>query len=425
MTFCARSDGVETRIIAALNKTMAACMARPAFFMHRPGAGVRDETRHLSMTPNRRFSMVIRGDGRKGSIASGFDVRRRETGPRRFLTFGCHGRDFVALPRQLVVFSMGSRSLGTRGRSAMTARNRIVVLAALLLTPSLTMTAQAQDILWDNGQWNGIGGASNATVDVFGARRTVLFDFVVPDDETWIISGLKWLATWNTLPPGTGTGMEIRFYDDVGDEPGMPISSVVVSTSYTETATGEIAFGRPMYEAVSTFRASTLSPGRYWTDATVVGPENNFWLTADVVDNPCWVDYADLGGLQPSRDIWGGDRDITGALTGTSSGGGYALSVDGSCPGNLTVAWSGAGRGQQGLVIGNREGSTTIPGGPCSGTVLGVQGQVRLVTPPGIFRTRGGNGSISGHAGQGACGKYLQLVKGGTCNTSNVVQISQ
>lgn len=103
----------------------------------------------------------------------------------------------------------------------------------------------------------------------------------------------------------------------------------------------------------------------------------------------------------------------------------YALRVTGQCPGRLTVLWSGAdANAQQALVIGNNLGSTTIPSAfPCSGTVLGVQGGVMMVDPPGFFSTRTGEGRIDGNAGSGACGKYLQLVHGGTCETSNVVQI--
>lgn len=95
------------------------------------------------------------------------------------------------------------------------------------------------------------------------------------------------------------------------------------------------------------------------------------------------------------------------------------------CPGGITIYWTGAGpTGQQALVIGDEPGATTIPGGlPCTGTVLGVQGHVRLVNPPGFFGVQGGQGMMSGNATPAACGKYLQLVKGGTCETSNIAVI--
>ncbi len=99
----------------------------------------------------------------------------------------------------------------------------------------------------------------------------------------------------------------------------------------------------------------------------------------------------------------------------------YNLNVSGLCPGTVTVRWSGATPGrQQALVFGASEGSTTIPTGPCQGTMLGVQGQVRLIE---TFGTGSGAGTISGRAGTSACGHYLQLVESGSCNTSNVRQI--
>jgi len=101
--------------------------------------------------------------------------------------------------------------------------------------------------------------------------------------------------------------------------------------------------------------------------------------------------------------------------------GGYRLNVGGTCPGSVSVDWSGATpSAQQAIVFGNSTGSTTVPGGPCAGTVLGIQGQVRVVN---IIGTGGGSGSVNGRAGTGACGRYLQLVEAGSCNTSNVDQI--
>ncbi len=108
-------------------------------------------------------------------------------------------------------------------------------------------------------------------------------------------------------------------------------------------------------------------------------------------------------------------------LSWEAAGGGYRLDVTGQCPGTLTVSWSGATPArQQGLVFGASQGSTTIPGGPCQGTMLGLQQQVQLVA---AFSTGQGSGSVRGEAGPAACGHYLQLVESGSCNTSNVRQI--
>lgn len=289
----------------------------------------------------------------------------------------------------------------------------------------------ADDDLWDNGiVTDGLNGLSNATDVPFGFRRTLLLDFVIPGGQTWTISGMTWRHEWYSLPPGSGTGFEIRFYDDAGNAPGTPITSVTSSTSYSEVATGGVYFSRQEAESVAGFAGQVLTAGNYWTDATIVGPENSFWNTAPIINNPVWIDYADYGGLQPGINVFGVDYDITGIIQGTmGGGGGYNLTVNmpNGCPGPITVGWSGAGSsGQQALVLGNNTGSTTIPQQyPCAGTVLGIQGGVMEVDPPGFFGVNGGSGSINGNINSGAiCGKYLQLVKGGSCNTSNVAQIN-
>jgi hypothetical protein len=133
-----------------------------------------------------------------------------------------------------------------------------------------------------------------------------------------------------------------------------------------------------------------------------------------------------------NKQVWLYDQNRNGWQgydIGAGGGGGFDLTIDmpGGCPGAITVSWTGSpGTGLQALVIGNSLGSTTIPGTyPCPGTVLGVQGGVQLVDPPGYFNNQGGAGSISGNVNSGAvCGKYLQLVKGGTCETSDVEQIN-
>ncbi|MCC6906701.1 MAG: hypothetical protein IT430_02055 [Phycisphaerales bacterium] len=101
--------------------------------------------------------------------------------------------------------------------------------------------------------------------------------------------------------------------------------------------------------------------------------------------------------------------------------GGYRLSTTGQCPGTVTLRWSGATPSvQQGIVYGANQGSTTIPNGPCQGTMLGLQGGVQLVN---IIGTGNGSGTANGQIGTGICNDFLQLVEAGSCNTSNVSQL--
>ncbi len=114
----------------------------------------------------------------------------------------------------------------------------------------------------------------------------------------------------------------------------------------------------------------------------------------------------------------GGSYALT--LTGCSFGnaGGFFISLTGQCPGQKTLAWTGAGAGQMGIILGSGPGNFTIPGGPCQGTQLGLSGPggLQLYT---IIGTNGGQGQVNATVGTGACGKWVQCIKTNDCSTSN------
>lgn len=141
--------------------------------------------------------------------------------------------------------------------------------------------------------------------------------------------------------------------------------------------------------------------------------------------SPESAEAGDLDG-NGSADLVVSNRDsnnITVHLNTTCTGGGYTLTITGTCPGQVTISWSGATpNAQQALLFATSQGNFVIPTGrPCAGTQLGLSAnQLRVVTPPGTFSTGNGSGSISGNAGAQACGGFLQLIQGGSCTTSNV-----
>lgn len=118
------------------------------------------------------------------------------------------------------------------------------------------------------------------------------------------------------------------------------------------------------------------------------------------------------------------DTTATRMMFVTTSCGGPMLTLDGRCPGEINVAWSGATPNQSmGILYARNAGRFVVPGGPCAGTELGLgANQIQLVS---TVNTGEGSGSINGHAGAGACGGYIQLVlaNGAPCATSNVVQL--
>ncbi|MCC6907460.1 MAG: hypothetical protein IT430_05920 [Phycisphaerales bacterium] len=119
-----------------------------------------------------------------------------------------------------------------------------------------------------------------------------------------------------------------------------------------------------------------------------------------------------------------GSGNILGLAYIPAEPSGPTLRVTGACPGVVTVAWFDATpNSQMGIVFASTTGNLIIPNGPCQGTQLGLSAQnIQLVN---TVNTGGGSGQVSGNAGAGACGGYLQLVivDGSPCATSNGAQL--
>ena len=99
------------------------------------------------------------------------------------------------------------------------------------------------------------------------------------------------------------------------------------------------------------------------------------------------------------------------------------ISLEGECPGEMTVSWDGAVPDRWAVLLTSRiRGPWIVPGTTCGGTVLGIVAPTLRV----VFRTdEDGSGSMQGFVPNGLCGQYLQMVvlEGHPCQTSNVVQI--
>ncbi len=101
------------------------------------------------------------------------------------------------------------------------------------------------------------------------------------------------------------------------------------------------------------------------------------------------------------------------------------LSVEGTCPGQLRVAWEGAEPNRAAALLFSRvRGAYTIAGGAvCGGTMLGL-GTEGLRLHRRFDSGPEGAGEMDGTAVPASCGGYLQIVViGSPCSTSNVVQI--
>jgi len=192
-------------------------------------------------------------------------------------------------------------------------------------TIGVMASAGAADTLWDNGPPDGSNGYSNATVNVFGARRTLLDDFTLDNDT--LIQDFHWQHIWNSFPAGSGSGILLSFWNDAGGAPGtLSLFATANITSYSEVGTGVTYFSRPGAQSWVTFDVIRFPAGTYWFEATITGPENNFWLVRTAVTgSECWVNYGDLGGLQPGTDNFGVPADLNFILTGIPAPGALAL----------------------------------------------------------------------------------------------------
>ncbi len=171
--------------------------------------------------------------------------------------------------------------------------------------------------LWDNGMPDGVNGYSNATVDAFGARRTLLGDFTVPAGDIWDVVNMTWNHVWGGgQGAGFGTGLEMQVVGDAGGPDLGNVIAVASVNTYSEVATGNIFFSRPEIESFAEFDPINLTEGTYWFEATVVGADNNFWLTAPVIDSECWVNYDDFAGLEPCSSQFGVVSDLSYRLGG-------------------------------------------------------------------------------------------------------------
>lgn len=102
--------------------------------------------------------------------------------------------------------------------------------------------------------------------------------------------------------------------------------------------------------------------------------------------------------------------------------GGFEIFIAGNCGSNMTLRASGATPGGPiGVIYSFGLGSYVIPGGPCAGTVLGLDG-VGITLAAVLTADAGGFSSYTAFVPPGACGNvYVQGIDVTTCATSNVI----
>ena len=200
-----------------------------------------------------------------------------------------------------------------------------IVSIPAVLAPALAVGAAANDVLWDNGDTNGVNGISHLT----DPYRSVLDDFVVPDDSVWRLSRFTTLGghggfagklegfdlhIWSNDP-------EVPFWNEAG--PGDVLATLSV-LSADVTRTGRRFFNRDEMLVWVEFDEIELAPGRYWLEMHIQWPRNWFQFAKDgdlIRDNPMWLMYTDFGSPPafPGREIFGVDYDVAWTFSGTSA----------------------------------------------------------------------------------------------------------
>ena len=103
------------------------------------------------------------------------------------------------------------------------------------------------------------------------------------------------------------------------------------------------------------------------------------------------------------------------------SGGGGVLAIDGDCPGEISLTYTGGTPGGvAGFVVSFDVGADPLAAGPCAGT------PTELLAPQLLsLATLDENGSLTlmRNASEGSCGAWLQVVDGATCEVSSLASV--
>ena len=140
--------------------------------------------------------------------------------------------------------------------------------------------------------------------------RTILDDFEVPPREVWTIETFSWQHVWLnkkiTSPAGSGVKLSLRV-DDKGAPGGIFLNANINGENYSEVATGKTYKDRMVMNSTASFDSSfNLTSGVYWFEASVIGPDNNFWFVFNSLDkkeSQGWLNYQEyVSGLSTISD---------------------------------------------------------------------------------------------------------------------------
>src|SRR5690606_36829119 len=118
-------------------------------------------------------------------------------------------------------------------------------------------------------------------------------------------------------------------------------SAQMVVTGFNEQETGRVWDSRPEVRITVAHNPYRLSEGRYWIEMHMLAGDAEFFQMqrGEIRGESYWVDYHDLGGLQPSVNVFGVREDLSLKLLCEVIDD-YVLSIEGDWPGPVTIRWS-------------------------------------------------------------------------------------
>lgn len=291
-------------------------------------------------------------------------------------------------------------------------------------------------VLYQVGGWTGWDDTqsvcgSATTARAHGGTKSVLIEGA--DDAihqfTGLTSGSGTISAWIYIPVSSFVSdtyfiiqnvynhggpydwcIEVQF-DFEGDGGGGP--GTVVDDFRTETNAPPIQFDTWVQircevdidnDTITTYYGNTeVSTGILFVDAGVPEIAN--------------MDLFTLGTTSYYDDI---------AVLGLGSGGGacsdFAITQGGSCPGPMTISWTGAPVGATKRIIytaNNGSGGVIPPGNPCAGTTICI-GLAGVTLHPNSLPGTATGTSPNFNA---PCGLNLQLITQGGCDVSNAIRL--
>lgn len=178
---------------------------------------------------------------------------------------------------------------------------------------SESSSTNTRGLLWDNGPVDERNALSCVNWPSNPLDRQIVDDFDV--EGNWNISGGYFtLVTYDAHTQEFVDGMNVYFYEDVGNTPSMTSYVEILGVSYISTDTGNTYFDRPEISIEVIFdEVVTLFEGKWWVCFQPVMNDNSFWLTSAGSGENVWLDYPDDPNAPrwtPGFDIFGDNFDV-------------------------------------------------------------------------------------------------------------------